>query len=150
MKKIISILVLLTSLNCVKDTPFEPKPLHFIEIGKGKLYGAGGENISQSNHVITNTTDWQSLMNQMDSNNNIVTDSFEETNIDFTIYFVIAVFDAIHGNGGWSIDILSIVEMEDLIGIEVTNLETGNGLSYVTQPYHIVKIPKSSKPFVFD
>ena len=56
---------------------------------------------------------------------------------------VIAIFDRVYGNGGNSIDITNITEFETNIIVTVENLQTGNTSSVVTQPYHIVKIPKA-------
>ena len=47
---------------------------------------------------MSNTSDWNNLMTQMNSVNN-VTDSFSETNIDFNQFEIIAVFDSVHDNG---------------------------------------------------
>jgi hypothetical protein len=40
-----------------------------------------------------------------------------ETDVNFSAYQVIAIFDEIHPNGGWSIDITGIVEYSDRIVI---------------------------------
>jgi hypothetical protein len=70
--------------------------------------------------------------------------------IDYANYTVIVVIDRIYGNGGHSIDITNITEFETNIIVTVENLQTGNTFSVVTQPYHIVKIPKATKPIVFE
>jgi hypothetical protein len=75
--------------------------------------------------------------------------TFDETDIDFSAYQVIAIFDEIHGSGGWSIDITGIVEYSDKIVVRVTHLKTGYFSAVLTQPYHIVKIPVSDKKIVF-
>ena len=95
------------------------------------------------NFVITNNTDWNYLLNKK-----IVRSS--ETDIDFSEYRIIAVFDRVHGNGGWSIDITKILEFSDKIVVFVCNLETGNATSVITDPYHIVKIPYSEKRVMFN
>jgi len=70
---------------------------------------------------------------------------FSETDIDFFQYQVIAVLDALKGNGGWSIDITDITEYQDEIVVTVENLKRGNLTAQVTHPFHIVKIPQSAK-----
>lgn len=56
-----------------------------------------------------------------------------------------------YGNGGHTIDITNITEFETTIVVTVENLQTGNTSGvFVTQPYHIVKIPKATKPIVFE
>jgi hypothetical protein len=75
---------------------------------------------------------------------------FTETNIDFNNFMVIVVIDIGYSNVGHSIDITNIVEYETNIVVTLQNLQTGNEQSVATQPYHIVKIPKTTKPIVFE
>ncbi len=124
----------------------ETNSIPFTEIGKGALYGNGAEGIPQSNLVITNNTDWQNLMNQMNSVNN-VTDNFTETNIDFSTYEIIAIFLDVKGNG-WEVSITDITEDNSNIYVYKSEKEYDN--SVITQPFHIVKIPKSNKPVIFN
>jgi len=145
-----SILLIVTLfVGCDKnnDTP-ETTNITLVEIGKNALYGNGQEGVSQSNLVITNNSDWQNLMDQMNSINN-VTDNFNETNVDFSKFEIIAVFDIIHNNGGWSIDIMDVVENQNDIIVTYSNISTGNITNIMTQPFHIVKIPKNNKPVTF-
>lgn len=95
--------------------------------------------------VITNQTDWQNLIDQMNS----VDPTTPEADIDFDIYEVIAVFDEGKTTGGYSIDITNIIELEKEIEVEVDRLHKGNDTQIVTKPFHIVKIPKINKPVVF-
>lgn len=123
--------------------------ISYILIGQGALFGAGEEGIVRQNLVITDDVNWQNLINQMNTRNN-VSDSFTETNINFSEYMVIAVFDKVKGNGGWSIDITNIDNQTNQIVVTVTNLKTGNVSSVITQPYHIVKIPVNNKEIIFE
>lgn len=120
-------------------------PVNVQLIGKGNL---SGDYVAQQNTVITNTTQWNNLLADLDSTNN-VSGSFTETNIDFNQYMVIAVFDEVYNNGGHSIDIISVIETSQNIEVDVEKLLPGNATSVVTQPYHIVKIPKILKPVIF-
>ncbi len=129
-----------------KSSEEETNSITFTEIGKGALYGNGAEGIPQSNLVITNNTDWQNLMNQMNSVNN-VTDNFTETNIDFSVYEIIAIFLDVKGNG-WEVSITNITEDNANIYVDKSEKEYDN--SVITQPFHIIKIPKSNKPVVFN
>lgn len=113
------------------------------------LYGNGQENISKQNTVIKNSLDWNELMDKINSVNN-VTERFSETNIDFSSYTIIAVFDEIKMNGGHSIDITDVTENDKNIIVTVENLLTGGMTTVITQPFHIVKIPKRNKPFIFE
>ncbi|WP_166666209.1 protease complex subunit PrcB family protein [Myroides indicus] len=95
--------------------------------------------------VITNQTDWQNLIDQMNS----VDPTAPETDVDFNNYEVIAVFDEGKTTGGYSIDIINITEFEKEIEVEVDRLHKGNDTQIATKPFHIVKIPKINKPVVF-
>ncbi len=117
----------------------------FTEISKSALYGNGDEGISQSNLVITNNTDWQNLMDQMNTVNN-VTDDFTETDIDFDAYEIIAIFLDVKPSG-WEVKITEIIK--DDANIHVYKTDEGFIYSVMTQPFHIVKIPKSHKPVIF-
>lgn len=72
----------LASCNSSDDDSFVSQNIEIVLIGKGNLYGAGVENISQQDVVISNQTVFDFLMNAMNTSNN-VTDSFTETTIDF-------------------------------------------------------------------
>lgn len=81
---------------------------------------------------------------------NSETDSFIETEIDFSNFILLAVFDEIKMNGGYTIDITGVVENKNDITVTIRNLSP-NGAVYtvINQPYHIVKIPKTEKRIVF-
>ncbi len=127
----------------------ETNSITFTEIGKGALYGNGAEGITQSNLVITINTDWQNLMNQMNSVNN-VTDNFTETNIDFGTYEIIAVFDIIRPHNNFDITITDVIENTNNIVITISETSNDNGYTIMNQPFHIIKIPFSNKPIIFD
>ena len=120
-----------------------------VLIGKGELYGNGKEGIIKQNLVVKTKEEWNNLMNAMNSVNN-ESRNFTETDIDFSNYQVIALFDEIRSSGGWSIDITDITEYQDEIIVTVENLQKGGMACVMTQPYHIVKIPKSDKKIIFD
>ncbi len=124
------------------NTEFQPIELMFTTIGPGSLGGDGSEGIAQSNLLINNTTDWEILMAQMDTTNN-VTAGFTETDIDFTTYSIIAIFLETKSTG-WFLEITTIVENENNIPISTNEIESD--VAIITQPFHIVKIPKTDKP----
>ena len=62
---------------------------------------------------------------------------------------VIAVFDKLHNNGGWSIDVINIIENENSLNVNIDNLQNGNLTQIVIQPFHIIKIPRTNKKIVF-
>ncbi len=142
---LISITFFISSCKPAKDDQRTTNQVCFTEIGKGALYGNGAEGIPQSNMVITNNTDWQNLMTQMNTVNN-VTDSFNETDIDFDTYEVIAIFLEIKPNG-WEVEITNITK--DDTNIHVYKNEKEFLYQVITQPFHIVKIFKNNKTVVF-
>ncbi|WP_315054981.1 hypothetical protein [Chryseobacterium indoltheticum] len=130
------------------DEPLENKnQINFQLIGKGNLMG---NYAAQQNTVITNTTQWNNFLNQIDSPNNHPSAGFTETNIDFNQFMVIVVIDAVYPNGEHSVDIMTVAENTQNIEVDVEKLLQGNVTTVVTQPYHIVKIPKILKPVIFD
>lgn len=139
-----SVFFILNSCTDNENTEYKT-PVAIHQIGKGNLVG---NYIPQQNTVITTTAQWTALLNSLDSVNNI-SGSFTETNIDFNQFMVIAVFDEVFPNGGHSIDIITVDENPQNIVVDLEKLLTGNATSVVTQPYHIVKIPKSTKPVLF-
>lgn len=148
MKNILLILTI-ALISCSSNDDNLNKNVNFSIIGQGQLQGNGAENIEKSNLVIDNTTSWNELIDKMNTANN-VSDDFAETDIDFSQYIIIAVFDKIYGNGGHSIDIIEIMENETTIAVKVDNLMTGDDTQIITQPFHIVKIPKTEKQIIFE
>jgi len=148
MKNYILLVFIFLVLGCDHDS-LEETPLTMINICKSELYGNGEENISKQITVIKNSSDWDELMDKMNSVNN-VTDRFSETNIDFSSYIIIAVFDEVKMYGGHSIDITSITENDINIIVKVENILTGDLIAVITQPFHIVKIPKRNKEIIFE
>ncbi|CAD7799752.1 hypothetical protein CHRY9390_03287 [Chryseobacterium aquaeductus] len=135
----------LNSCNSNDENTEYKTPISIQQIGKGNLMG---NYLPQQNMVITTSAQWNALLNNVDATNN-TSGSFTETNIDFNQFMVIAVFDEVYPNGGHSIDIITIDDTPQSIVVDLEKLLTGNATSVVTQPYHIVKIPKSTKPVVF-
>jgi hypothetical protein len=163
MKKLILLLVSLIAISCTDNddnapiapvTPFVPVTINPILISKKNNAFNSNGGISEQNLIINDETNWTNLKNLMDApytpyGINFCQQYFIETTIDFNSYTVIAAFDKINGNGGHSIDITNITENETNIIVTVQKLLTGNANSVITQPYHIVKIPKAKKPIVF-
>ena len=137
------LLVIAGGASCQDENPQEKK-LTPVTIGKGTLPDTGIAALAKQNITLTNKAAWDNLMATMNTNAN-VSDDFSETDIDFNAWQVMAVFDEIHANGGWTIDITDVKEHADKIVVSYTNLATGDASSAPTQPYHIVKIPISVK-----
>ena len=129
-----------------EDDSFNPIDINFSEIGKESLSGNGQENISQSNLIIQNQVDWDNLMTKMDLINE-VTSTFNETQIDFDNYTIIAIFLEVKPNG-WEIEIDSIIENEN--DLTVSTQETEYFTLAMTQPFYIAKINKTDKSILFE
>ncbi|WBV61382.1 protease complex subunit PrcB family protein [Chryseobacterium camelliae] len=150
MKKILLLTVAISALFIMSCQENEENstasiPINSQLIGKGSI---SSHSMPQQNIAITNTTQWNTFLTALDSTYN-VSGSFTEINIDFNQYMLIVAFDQVYNNGGHSIDIVAIDESSQSINVDVEKLLQGNTTSVITQPYHIVKIPKIAKPIVF-
>jgi hypothetical protein len=121
---------------------FVPQTITPILIGQGPSSGAS----SQSNSVITNQTDWLALMTLLTPAN---TNTFTETNIDFNNFQLLVAIDTERPDSGYSINISNITENETNITATVTSENSGSGFFVLSRPYHIVKIPRSTTPVIF-
>lgn len=150
MKKLFLLLIVSVFISCSNSDEDSTTPdISTTEIYQGDLYGDGAEGIEESRLLITNTEDWTALKNSVDSVNP-VSEAFAETTIDFENYDIIAIFDKIQPNGGNSISINTIVENDDNYTVSVTTSgPEGNATLVMTQPFHIYKIPKATKPIIF-
>ncbi|WP_411896263.1 protease complex subunit PrcB family protein [Winogradskyella sp. A2] len=118
-------------------------------IAKDNLYGAGDEGITEQNLIISNQTTWNNLITQLNSVNN-VSDNFTETDINFSEYTIIAVFDEIKANGGYSLE-LNITSNSENIIVNINEIvPEGNVTTVITQPFNITKIQNSALPIIFE
>jgi len=163
MKNLILFFLAIITISCndnddqyatpITPTPFTPVTIMAELISKRNSISPSA-GISEQKTVYNESTNWNLLLDQIDDyyqpfGIDYMAQYFTETNVDFENYTVIAVFDQVYSNGGHSIDITNITEYEANIVVTVENLQTGNAQSIFTQPYHIVKIPKATKPIVF-
>lgn len=125
------------------------EPMTYTIIAQGDLHGDGAEDISAQKTVITDDQNWQALITKMDAVNN-ESEKFSEITIDFSEYMLIAVFEEIKGNGGYSIDLNITADTENIIVHSTTNAPQGMAITVMTQPYIIVKLPKSDLPVIFE
>jgi hypothetical protein len=130
-----------TALETTNDTTVVK--VNFTTIAQGELNGHL-QYLEDTCFTITTKEKWDSLKIEM---NRIA--CFTETEIDFSMYLVISVFDVIHGNGGWTIDVIDVIEYSNKIEVSVSNLKKGNLTTVITHPFHIIKIPVSNKEIVF-
>ena len=118
--------------------------VQFTTVGKNSL--SGGENIPQSNFVFDNQTDWNIFINQVDIVNDL-SGTFNETNIDFTTFTVIAVVEEIKTSGS-EINIINV--MENTNNIHISSELKMYASTVISQPFHIIKIPKTNKSIIFE
>lgn len=149
MKTLLLSLFVLITFSCSSDndavTTFEPQNINPALVGKGFM--GTTHFFAVENHVLTTNDQWQRLLTQMEAAREGITDGFIETTINFTEYQIIAAY--IIGSSGTTIDVTGVVENEDNITVTLENLRQGTTQD-VTHPFHIIKIPRSSKPIIFE
>ncbi len=132
--------------NDVDNFAFQPTEISFTEIGKGALYGNGQEGIPESVLTISNNNEWQNLISQMNAVNN-TSDSFTETDINFNEFMIIAIFLEVKPSG-LVVETENVVENEN--SITISTLETEGATAVMTQPFSIIKIPKTEKTILLE
>ncbi|TDS58866.1 hypothetical protein [Myroides indicus] len=135
-----------------QDKGFEPVTLEMKEIMHNYLSGEGREGIGKENRVITTITEWQDLIDQINQKNEKegrIATVLKKADIDFQNEIILAVFEEVLMNGVDTIDITKVEEQEKEVVVTIERLIKGGITSVITQPFHIVKIPKINKPVVF-
>jgi hypothetical protein len=150
MKNLFMSLVLFLSLSCNNNNDdnnvsFVPQTISPVLIAKGSLMGS--ENISQQNTIIYNIGNWNTILNSIDSFR--LAQFTETTTVDFNNFQLIAVFDNVYPSPKFDVSISNITENENNIVVTVTKTLNPSIATVVDQKFHIVKIPKSTKPVVF-
>ena len=115
------------------------------EFDCGGLNGGGLYSLPKQNLVIKNNTEWRTLLNSMDSvdrDYSLVIYSF-----DSSTHQLLAVFDEVRNDAIWGIEIANIVEQACHIVVTYHTWKKRTG--YGTQAFHIVRMPASNKPVVF-
>src|SRR5690606_8881920 len=104
MKKLSLILsMFLLLVNCSDDDSVsETSNVEFTEIAEGFLGRVGAQGIPKQNIVIDNEADWNDLKAKMNTINH-ETENFNETEIDFSQYMIIASFTDVKNSGGLSL-----------------------------------------------
>lgn len=147
MKKLIKILVItLTVFNCsTEDSDSYNFDTSTTLIAKGNLLGAGSEGIHKQNMIIRNSLEWETLKMRIAN----TTASFTETEIDFTNYLIIAVFDEVKLGSGYSIE-LDVTYNTDNIFVNIIEvISDGDLTTRYTQPFHIIKLDATDLPILF-
>lgn len=147
-KNIVILLLIVFAFGCSSDEELETGNVEHELIGKGSLYGDGEEGISKENLIIEDQDSWITLINKMDTSN-VVSDSFTETDVDFTEFVIIAVFDEIKFNDGYNLDLEITTDSESVFVKSIDGFTNGNLALVIIQPYNIIKIPKTDLSIVF-
>tara|TARA_B110000902_G_C14012077_1_gene476871 strand:- start:90 stop:539 length:450 start_codon:yes stop_codon:yes gene_type:complete len=149
MKTILLFLSFFTLLSsCENDeveSNFQATELIFTDVGRGHL--SNNSLYTQENIIIDNDADWQNLLSNFNSVNNNITDSFYETSINLDSFTVVAVIDT--KNSSTTVDITTITENSSDVIVHIENLQMGLSQD-VANPFHIVKMPKTTKDIVFE
>jgi hypothetical protein len=125
------------------NVSFTPQNINSILIGKGSNYN----DVTPQNIKISNSVQWNEILEDF-SNNTIST--FTETDIDFTQFDVLVCLDVPRYHTAHAIEMVSIIENQEAIEVNIEQTVFGVGFSAVIRPYHIVKIPKNPKPVFFE
>jgi hypothetical protein len=120
-----------------------PVPFETIDIGEYSGVQESGEK------VVYNQEDWVALWNRVHA---IQTPLPEVPAVDFSQYTVVAVFQGMKGSGGHSITVREIADNNK--ELEVTAREVVPPAECIvtealTNPYHIVRIAKTPRSFIF-
>jgi len=148
MKPLFYFLVALLAISCNDDTAVsttQPQDISPLLVAKGVL--SSTDRFSVENRIITTNAQWEELLTNMEAAREGITADFVETSINFNEYQVIASY--IIGSSATTIDVTGVTENEDNITVTLENLRKGVTQD-VTHPFHIIKIPRSSKPIIFE
>lgn len=160
MKKIFLIAILSMALvNCSSDDnntaqdDFIPQNIDFETIGKGQITTIINAEEQQNNIVITNESDWNQLVGElffrMEESPDLGAEELP-AEIDFNTFQVIVSVDEVRPSLSNWLEITNIIENEENITVTILKEWDDFGFQALCQPYHIVKIPKSDKPVVFE
>ena len=136
--------------SSIEYEEMEDKDHKLSFIGQGVLYGAGKEKIKESCVVIDNQEDWNKMMEKLNSGENNVTDNFERQGVNFEEEMILACFDKVRSTGGYTLEIAEAIETTENIEVQYCiTPPQGSAITIMTQPYHIITIPASTKQVTF-
>jgi len=149
MKSLIFSSIILISLASCKKIVCEEGPVSREDISQSTLYGAGDENIDESNLVIKTQNEWDDLIEKIDAVND-ESSNFSTTVIDFNTHMVIACFDKVQPNGGYSLEIGTVNHDGTQLNVEVIKTSSSGMVTQViTQPYEIIVVKRCDDNVVF-
>lgn len=104
------------------EQDFEPVALEVNTVLQNNLGGNGQEGIGAENRVISNVSQWNQLIDEIDYTDdgvNGIVATLEAVTIDFDNEDVLAVFEEIKNSGGYSIDIVKVEEQEKKVVVTI-------------------------------
>jgi hypothetical protein len=147
MKQFILFLLCAYFISCEKE-----KNIDFITVGKGDvsvcLYEQGMDLGVE--RIIKTDAEWEMLKSKMNNKYNCLDNCLFEKDIDFSKEQLIVIIDKVLSGSSWTVDITDIKEYNNKIVVDISNMNEGNLLAVVRQPFHIVKIPISRKKIIFN
>jgi hypothetical protein len=156
MKKITILAALLFAIAGCQDDDgnvinTEPVAIEFADVQKGEI---SGDPLPAANYVINTPAQWTEFKDHINSiyNEDMEIDVFEGITVDFEEYTVLAVLDQAWPNGGYSAEITSVIEESGAItaSVDYSSPGGGNVTTILCQPYHVIKIPKTTLPVAFE
>lgn len=147
MKTFIALLfsVLLTSCPS-KQMEQDSSDVILSSIYKGNLSGSGNEGFQKENLIITSKKEWKSFLAKTQIAN------FFDTKIDFSKNIVLVSIDDRRNTGGFSIEIVKPEVKNNKLQVTIVSKgpkPTDMVTMALTQPIHLVRIPKTNKEIVF-
>lgn len=112
-----------------------PVAIEFTTIESGTLSGV----TEPMDLVVKGESEWEYLWDL--THRNLVPKP-ERPEIDFKKEMVLATLMGERNSSGYRIEIGEVALEEGIIKVKVSNFETPGNLTIMTQPYHIVKIPR--------
>ncbi len=138
-------LLILTSCKTMKQKSTGITKLHFTELKTGQYSGLD----NRKEIVINDSSTFGELWNQMFSIYHPLPGLPE---IDFMNYTLVGISIGTRSTGGYSVEIVEIYETPEKVEI-IYKISSPAPDDYVTmaltQPYHLVLIPKTSKEITF-
>ena len=119
-------------------------------VAKGSYIGIPTPNgtsssIPQQNVVISSQTDWSNFLALV--NTFAINNDFATTTVDFNNFMIIASIDKVRGTGVET-KINSVTENQNNI-VVIYQVIYPSALNLTSQTYHVVQVPKSIKPVIF-
>ncbi len=131
-----------TMTEKIADNADSSKEIPYETISKGALSGHN----EKRNYVIKDNDQWNELKIKINPDISALQE------VDFNQAMVIAAFQGTQNSGGYSIEIIKVIDTENNIEVhikEVVPAKDSVTTTVITSPYHMVKVSKDTKEIVF-